>query len=57
MKTFNKPEKAKELNLGIIEIPDKDAVITIDIKNIPPGYSVDDFIQLIKDEGIAIVDT
>ena len=54
-KEFNKPERAEELKLGIIQAGER-SVIKIDIKDIPDGYTVDDFLALIKEEGIALVD-
>ena len=55
-KTFNKPEKAAELKLGIIDIPVGEPIIKVNIKDIPLDCSVEDFVQLIKDEGIMIID-
>lgn len=55
LKKFNNPERAEELHLGIIQAGDN-SLIKIDIKDIPKGVSVDEFLAQIKNEGITIVD-
>lgn len=55
LKKFNNPERAEELHLGIIQAGDN-SLIKIDIKDIPQGVSVDEFLAQIKNEGITIVD-
>ena len=55
LKKFNNPERAEELHLGFIQAGDN-SLIKIDIKDIPKGVSVDEFLAQIKNEGITIVD-
>lgn len=56
MKVFNKPKEAEKLRLSIIDAG-KDAVISVDLKDIPAGESVESFLQKIKDSGIVIIDS
>lgn len=54
-KVFNKPERAEELKLKIIQAGER-SVMKLDLKDIPFGYSVDDILELIKKEEILLVD-
>ena len=54
-KVFNKPEEAEELKLGIIQAGEA-SVIKINLADLPNGMSVDDFLAMIKERGICLVD-
>lgn len=54
-KVFNKPEEAAELKLDIIQAGDA-SVIKINLADLPKGMSVDDFLAIIREKGICLVD-